>query len=295
LLEHAIGAVAKQFRHDAGDAFKRVGDSPRLLEDFLLHEMAIGAEFCGAGVGMHGAHLALHLPAVAIDDPAALQLQVDHVAIFQVDDLVGRAGQRHRVRSEEVLALADADDQGRTLTRTDHAMRLVAAECGDGIGAGQALDGQLHGLEQVATVEVIDQVGDDFGVGLAFENVAGGLQFAAQFVMVFDDAVVHQRNAPARKMRVRIVRGRRAVGRPARVGDAGESGHARFADLVFEVCDTRGAARTLEFAVHVQGHAAGVVAAVFEALQTFEQDGGDVTLRYCADNAAHENLDRWIE
>jgi hypothetical protein len=73
-------------------------------------------------------------------------------------------------------------------------MRLVAAEYGDRIGAGQALDGQLHGLEQVAAVHMVDQMSDDFGVGLAFENIAGACQLGAQFIMVFNDAVMYQGN-----------------------------------------------------------------------------------------------------
>ena len=79
----------------------------------------------------------------------------------------------------------------------------------------QAAHGLLHGLEQVAGVQVVDQVGDDLGVGLAFEDVAGGLQLGAQFVVVLDDAVVDQRDARlviARcEVRVGIVRGRHAV------------------------------------------------------------------------------------
>jgi hypothetical protein len=35
LLEDVVGAVAKQLGHDAGDAFQRVADHARLLEDFF--------------------------------------------------------------------------------------------------------------------------------------------------------------------------------------------------------------------------------------------------------------------
>jgi hypothetical protein len=41
----------------------------------------------------------------------------------------------------------------------------------------------------------------------------------------------------------------------------------------------------------VQGHAAGVIAAVFQAFQAFQQDGSDIALRYRADDAAHEPLE----
>ena len=87
----------------------------------------------------------------------------------------------------------------RALPRADHAMRLVAAKHGDRVGAAQPLDGLLHGLEQIAVVQVVDQMRDHFGVGLAFEDIAGGGQFGAQLVMVFDDAVVHQRDRASRE------------------------------------------------------------------------------------------------
>jgi hypothetical protein len=85
---------------------------------------------------------------------------------------------------------------------------------------------------------VVDQVGDHFGVGLALEHVAERGQFGAQFVVVFDDAVVDQRDARLfrrrREVRVGVVRGRRAVRGPAGVGDAGEALQVRFVDLLFQ-------------------------------------------------------------
>jgi hypothetical protein len=82
--------------------------------------------------------------------------------------------------------------------RAHHAVRLVAAEHGDGVGALQARHGALHGVEQVALVQVRHQVRDHLGVGLAGEHVALGLQLGAQLLVVLDDAVVHQRDAPRR-------------------------------------------------------------------------------------------------
>jgi hypothetical protein len=37
----------------------------------------------------------------------------------------------------------------------------------------------------------VHEMGDDFGIGLAVEDVALGLQLGAQFLVVLDDAVVH--------------------------------------------------------------------------------------------------------
>jgi hypothetical protein len=64
----------------------------------------------------------------------------------------------------------------------------------------------------------------------------------------------------------------------------------RFLDLGFELGHARGAARTLQAAIDVQGNAAGIVATVFKALQTFDQDRGDIALGYCSDDTAHDEL-----
>lgn len=294
LLEDLVGAVAEQFRHDGRHAFQGVADGARLLEDFLLHVVAVRAQLGRARVRVHGFHFALDGLAIDVDDPAARQLQVDHVAFFQVNDLVGRAGQRHGVGGNKVFTIAQADDQGRALARGHHAVRFVAAEDGDRIRAVEAFHGLLHGIEQVAVVHVLDQVGDHFRVRLALEDVTQGRQFGAQLVVVFDDAVMHQRHAGVLfrrgKVGVRIEVDRRAMRGPARVRDARETAQAFFGDLLFQFGHARGGTRTLQTAIGVQRDAAGIVAAVLQAFQAFDQDGGNVTLRYRADDAAHGNL-----
>ena len=207
--------------------------------------MAIRAEFGSTGMGVHGAHRALHgfeadsrvFVIREVADPHLAQLQVDHVAFFQVDDLVGDAGQGHGVGSQKVFAagrVAHTQHQRRTFTCTDHAMGFVAAEHGNGISTFELAHGALHSVEQIAVVQMVDEVGNDLGVGLAGEGVALGHQGGAQFVVVFNDAVVHQGNAArdggvvvgvgvgaVRKMWVGVVHCRHAVGGPAGMGNAG--------------------------------------------------------------------------
>ena len=162
-------------------------------------------------------------------------MKVGDVALLEVDDAVGDAGQRHRVGRQEVLVRAferaDAKHERRAVARADDPLRLVAAEHRDRIGAAQARHGALHRLEQIAFVQAVDQVGDDLGVGLARERIVLRAQAGAQFVVVLDDPVVDQRDPAAaadagglpavllgavvrpgsvRKVRVRVVHDRRA-------------------------------------------------------------------------------------
>jgi hypothetical protein len=133
---------------------------------------------------------------VAVHHPVFAQLDVDHVAFFQVHDLVGHTGECHRVAGQKGFTLADTQNQRRACTGADHALRLVFVEHGNRVRAVQLANGGFDGIKNVAFVHAVHQVGDDFGVGLAQKHIALGLQGGAQFVVVFDDAVVHQSHAP---------------------------------------------------------------------------------------------------
>jgi hypothetical protein len=306
LAEHAVGAVAEELGRDALDAFEGVGDGARLLEDFLLHVVPVRSELGCAAVRLHGAHRTLGDAAVGAVDAPAAQLQVGDVALLQVDDAVGHASQGHGVAGEEGFTAlgADAQHQRRAGARAHHAVRLVAVQHGDGVGAAQLLHGGLHGAEQVAVVEAVDEVGDDLGVGLAGEVVAACAQALAQLVVVFDDAVVHQRHARRGLRRLRaeagadvwvgVGLGRRAVRGPAGVRNAGAGHKSLGLHLGLQIGHARGAARAPQArprraaeAGRMHGDAAGVVAAVFEPLQALHEDGNDVARGDCADDAAH--------
>ena len=76
-------------------------------------------------------------------------------------------------------------------------------------------------LEAVVLHLALDQVRDDLGVGLGDERVALALQLVLQVEVVLDDAVVDDDDlAGAVAVRVRVLLGRPAVRRPARVADA---------------------------------------------------------------------------
>ncbi|MNN19649.1 hypothetical protein D3C81_1328990 [compost metagenome] len=137
---------------------------------------------------------------------------------------------------------------------------------------------------------MINQVGDDFGIGLAFKHIAEGFQFVAQLVVVFDDAVMYEGDAVTRKMRMCIVRSGCAVGCPARVRDAGKAAQVFLGNLLFQFRHAGGAACAFQLAVDVQRDAARVVTAVFESFKAFDQNGSDIALSDCADDTAHRNL-----
>jgi hypothetical protein len=89
-----------------------------------------------------------------------------------------------------------------------------------------------HGLARAAAASQlpVDQMRDHFAVGLTLEPRPLRSQLIAQLLEILDDPVVDQAHLAGR-VRVRIVLGRRAVRRPARVGDARRAVERRVAQL----------------------------------------------------------------
>ena len=302
-------ARLEQRGHDVLHAFERVGNGARLLEDFLLHVVAVGAQIGRAACGLHGLHGSPDGLAAALQHLVAAQTQLGHIAVFQVDDLVGHARQGHGVAGQVagagIAACAQPQHQGRAYARAHQALRLAAVQHGNGVAAAQALHGGLHGGQQVARVQAVDQVDDGFGVRLAGKAVARGLQPGAQLLVVFDDAVVHQGDAalailrphlcavrPHAEVRVRVVHRGRAMRGPAGVGNAGVALQALGLALAGQVGHAGNAAHAAQAACRIRrrglhGHAAGVVATVFQPLQALHQHGNDVARGNRADDAAH--------
>ena len=181
-------------------------------------------------------------------------------------------------------------------------MRLVFVKHRQRVRAPQLRGGLFERIKQVAVVQTVDQVRDDLGVGLALKNIAARLERSAQFVMVFDDAVVHQRHPPRRiggsacavaEMRVCVVHHRRAVRGPARVGNARAALHGPAADLLHQLGNTRRAARALQAtalraqATGMHRHAARVIAPVLQPLKPLHEDRDDIAGGNPADDAAH--------
>ena len=85
---------------------------------------------------------------------------------------------------------------------------------------------------------------------------------------------------------------RLAVGRPARVADADRAGQRLAAEPRLEVDQLALGAPALDVAVDQGGDAGRIVAAIFQALQRLDQQGGDGSLADDSDDAAHGRVVR---
>ena len=269
--------------------FEGALDHGRLLVDFLEHvvaELALVGGFGTVGV-LHG--LALDSVAVHVPDLHAVAADLSDIALFQVHETVSDLTQGQLVGGEEVLAQAQTDHQWAATARGDQTIRLLRIDHRQTVSAMQFLHRSLEGGRKVRLfLELVrQQMGDDLGVGVRAERITQGFQLFAQGLVVLDDAVVHHRDVTG-KMRVGVAFARRAMGRPTGVGNTETAGQRVFGQRSFQLADLARTAHALQgFVVGVNRHTGAVVAAVFEALQAFEEDGGDITFSYSSDNATH--------
>ena len=131
-------------------------------------------------------------------------------------------------------------------------------------------------------------MGDHFGIGRRFAKVAELGQPLLDFAEVFNDAVVHERHdVIAAHMRMRVLIGRRAVRRPAGMAQADTSTGGRRLQLGRQVIDSAGRFGDLKIAIVDRDHAAAIVAAIFQAAQTFDQKIHGLVWPDIADNSTH--------
>jgi hypothetical protein len=275
----------------AGDAFfQRLRHGARLLVDLLQHVVRVVALLGGVGREFAGVHLAAHGVAVVVGDAIAVAADFAGVAFLEEHEIARHRQQCRDVGGDEVLALAQADDHRAALAREDHAPGLVFGDHHQRIRAFQFRDRGAHGLEQVIGLlqVIVHAMRDHLGVGLRGERIPRRLQLGAQLVVVLDDAVVDDRDAVPRDVRVRVALARHAVGRPAGVGDAQLAVRGALVQRVLENPHLADGAQALDRAAAVQyRHARGVIAAVLEAAQALDQDGHDVALGDGSDDSAH--------
>jgi hypothetical protein len=143
-------------------------------------------------------------------------------------------------------------------------------------------------------------VGDDLGVRVGGEDRAAGDQLLLELHVVLDDAVDHDVHAVLGvEVRVRVALRDPAVRRPAGVADPRRGGRREGGDRAVvdrgrgdrcaQVLQVADGAHRLQPALALQGDAGGVITAVFELLETGQEDLLHRAVTDVADDAAHGN------
>ena len=186
-------------------------------------------------------------------------------------------------------SLPEADDDRRAVANGDDLFRILDRHEHDREHAAHVGQRAAHRVLQAVVAHfALDQVRDDFGVGLRLELVPLRLQLLLQLEVVLDDAVVDDDDAAgAVAVRVGVLLGGPAVRGPAGVADAVQAVDGLDANRVLEVRQLAGRPAQRDPFRADERHAGGVVAAVFHSAQSVQQDGHDGLRTDVSDDSAH--------
>jgi hypothetical protein len=212
---------------------------------------------------------ARHRPVRLVVDLRAIAGDHHPVALLEIGDLLGQRSERQRIGAEVglpaiVIPWAVADDQRRAEPRADQHVGMRTKGDGKREGAAQLRQNSLDRLLRAGTGldRLGQQMGNDLGVGIALEHTPPRAQRLAQLAEVLDDAVVHQRHF-AGGMGMGIGGGRRAMRRPARMGDARRARRRIALQLEHQIGELARRATADELAIVQRADAGAVIAAVF--------------------------------
>jgi hypothetical protein len=209
------------------------------------------------------------------------------VAIAQMHDVLRVTHEGRDVGGDEHLPLADAENHGASVAGDDDRLRALRIDDGEAVGADDETQRGANRVDERVRVHGRDEMGDDFRIRLGAEHDALRLELRAKCTGVFDDAVVDDRVPIARvAVRVRVPVARLAVRGPAGVRDAGRPLRC-LGEQPLQVAHLALALEYLQFAAICERDARRVVAAIFETVQPFHQDGRSLLFTDVTDDSTH--------
>ncbi len=269
----------------------RLGDGLRLLVDLLEHERLEARLLRALVVPVERHRLVVDRRAVGgVEEPRSRRHDLDDLAVTRELHDPRLAEEGGGVRRDEHLVLAEAHHHGHLQARA-HQLPGVVAVDGDEREVALELEvGTTDGLDEVALVRVLDQVGDGLGIGLGCEHVPFRRQPLTQLAVVLDDPVEHHgqlRRVLARE-RVRVELGHATVRRPASVTETrGGRGAAEPLGRALEVVERPDRPGVGESALLEQRDPGRVVAAILQPLEPVEQERLALPRPDVSDDPAH--------
>src|SRR6267154_2376366 len=235
---------------------KSVAYGARLLKNLLLHVVLVATFFRHDGIPGDVMRLALDGFSVVVHDAHAVFAKHGDIAIDQEKHVACVFQQRGNIAGDKIFAFAKTNDGGWAEAR-----------------------GKIF----------FDQVRHDFRISFRDEFVPFALQLLFELQIIFDDAVVdHHDLSRAITVRVRVFFGRAPMRGPAGVPNSISSVDWRFLDDLFQVAQLAGRAANFQFARSVDHRdTRGVIAAVFQFAQPFDNDRNNLFVPDIADNSAH--------
>ncbi len=283
-----------------------IGDAARLLEDLFLHEVFVFAARSANRIVGHRVRLnrdrraveRLHLVCCARDHGHLPALQEDHPMRVIEDG--------GNVRGDVILTLAHPDRDTARIADAHHnqTVGLMPAHDDNGVSAFELTHGHTSRLSKIAvsasSSESLDQLDDDLGIGIRIEDDAFSHQILTQFKVILNDSIVDDDEITVHAdVRVRIAFRGCAMRRPARVTDPDLPCDRTAAHPIAQIGQLAHIAPDGDLPVFKHGQPCRVVTAIFQALQTIQNNGCRIPKADITHNATHGLLslhcNRWFQ
>ncbi len=259
-----------------------------LFIDFLQHEMRVTAFFCGFRAPLDFLDFFLDRLAFGIEEGNAIFLHDGQLTVVKDINFSGMVDDSRDVGSDEILAIAKADDERIVLLRADDGVRHRLVHDDEAVGAFDHGEDFADGGEEISVIHLFEKVCYDFGVGIRLEDMAFVDQLLLERHVVFDDAIVYDdKMVVAVAMRMGIPIRRLSVRRPASMPDADVTGKRMLLQGCFQICQTAFLLFDGNRAFVIDGDTSRVIAAIFEASQPINQKAGRFAAAHITYNTTH--------
>ena len=276
----------------------RIAHCLGLLHDLLEHKVLITALFSRGQIPVDRLHLLFDHVAELVHYNHAVRTDDRNLVVVKDNVFLGTADDCRDVGSNHVLAFTNADDQRVITACRNDLFGIIHRDHAQCVRTTDTLHGFQYSLGQVfllAGVQIVNQMRNRLGIGLRLESIAVRLQTYTQFLIVLNNAVMHDRNlahtVTSTQMRVGVAVGWLAMCRPARMADAAGAGQlALFADLLLKVGN---AAACFDHAQAILGKCCDtcrVITAVFQTVQTLNQNRQRIFTPRKTDNTTHKSI-----
>ena len=213
--EHGAGVR----RHAAQDRLPR---RVRLLKDFLEHEVLVTRLLGHHRIPQHALGRGDDGCPAEVRERRAGARQHRHLLVAEKHDVARMAQDGGNIRRDEALPVSEADDDGGAVAHGHDRLGVVRREKHEREQPTEVRERATHRRRKpIRPPFPLDEMRDDFRIGLCDERVAIRLQRLLEREVVLDDAVVHDDDPPrAISVRVRVLFRWTSVRGPSRVTDA---------------------------------------------------------------------------
>src|SRR5690242_18302428 len=229
--------------------------------------------------------------AIVIHDAHATLCQHGDVAVRKEENVPRMLEKGGNVAGYEIFSVTESDHGRRADASCDDLVRITRGEKYQGVNATQLLEGCSNRLlkRHAALGIFFRKMRHNFRIGLGHKFVALALELLLQFQIIFDDSVVNNDDlAGAVAMRMGVFFRGTAVSGPAGVSDPVGALNGRFVNYFLEIAQLTRSSPDFQFSVRCDdGDPRGIVAAVFQFSQPFDNDGHHSLRPDVTDNSAH--------